>query len=106
MRSDIRNIRTLAKGGAYGQSHSVGYYIYGKRQDGRTVPCKSEVQEDGSIQIWSDRIGQGHFVEQDMTEFTKEEWAAILSAPDAERIRLGNEILRKRDAAQPEQAGA
>ena len=86
----------MAKFGAFGKSEAVGFYIYGKRRDGRTVPCKSEVQADGSIQIYSQYAGPGIYMVEDMTEFTEEEWARVRSAHDWAAVRICNEILDAR----------
>ena len=96
MRSDIRNIRYLAKFGAYGRGEAVGFYIYGKRRDGRTVPCKSEIQSDGSIQIFSSYAVKGPYLEEDMTEFTAEEWSRVRAAEGHVAARLCNQILDAR----------
>lgn len=96
MRSEIRNIRYLAKYGAFGNSEAIGFYIYGKRRDGRTVPCKSEVQADGSIQIYSQYAGPGIYMIEDMTEFTRDEWAKVKSGQGWAGVRICNEILDSR----------
>ncbi|WP_143090066.1 hypothetical protein [Sphingomonas rubra] len=98
MRSEIRNIRYLAKSGAFGKPNATGLYIYGRRRDGRTVPCHSEVQPDGGIQIYSSYAGAGPYLEEDMTEFSAEEWARVRSADGASAARLCNEILDARPA--------
>lgn len=103
MRSEIRNIRYLAKYGAFGNPDAMGFYIYGKRRDGRTVPCKSEVQADGGIQIYSSYAGTGEFAQQDLTEFSLEEWSRVRSGGDSLGARFCNEIL---DARNVEQARA
>lgn len=95
MRGEITNVRTLAKLGAFGKPGNLGFYIYGKRRDGRTVPCKNKVLSDGTIQIWSTWFSDTA-VEEDMTEFSKDEWSAIQGLPDAEQIALGNRIIRER----------
>jgi len=88
----------MAKGGAFGNNLAIGFYIYGKRRDGRTVACKNEVQIDGGIQIWSEYAapGEGWDLLEDMTEFTLEEWARIQRAKGHEAIRICNEILDTR----------
>ena len=96
MRSEIRNIKVVAKYGAFGNTDAMGIWIYGKRRDGKTVACKNEVQADGSIQIWSERFTNGPFLEEDMTEFSKEEWGRIGQAPSGEQSRIANEILKSR----------
>lgn len=96
MRSEIRNIRHIAKYGAFGNPNAIGIYIYGKRRDGRTVPCKSEFQEDGGIQIYSQYAGTGIYIEEDMTELTAEEWSRIKNAGGGSSVRICNEILKAR----------
>lgn len=98
MRGEIRNIRFVAKDGAFGNKLAIGLYIYGKRRDGRTVACKNELQADGGIQIWSDYAapGEGWDWLEDMTEFTREEWARIQSAKDYDAVSICNEILDTR----------
>ena len=96
MRSEIRNIKYIAKAGAFGNPDATGIYIYGKRRDGRTVPCKSEVQEDGGIQIYSQYPGPDIYMEEDMTEFSADEWKRIKAARGEAGPRLCNEILDNR----------
>lgn len=93
MRSDIRNIRYMAKSGAFGRSEAVGFYVYGKRRDGRTVPCKSTVDDDGGITIYSHYAGSGQFLEEDVTEFTAEEWSRVRGAVEGAAVRICNDIL-------------
>ena len=93
MRSEIRNIRYIAKAGAFGNPDATGIYIYGKRRDGRTVPCKSEVQEDGGIHIYSQYPGPDIYMEEDMTEFSADEWKRVRSAGRISGPRICNEIL-------------
>ena len=96
MRSEIRSIRYLAKYGAFGNPEAMGFYIYGKRRDGRTVPCNSEVQAHGGIQIYSTYAGKGRFMEEDLTEFSSEEWSRVRSAGNGLGARVCNEILDAR----------
>jgi len=96
VRSEIRNIRYIAKAGAFGNPDATGIYIYGKRRDGRTVPCKSEVQEDGGIQIYSQYPGPDIYMEEDMTEFSADEWKRVRGAHGDVGPRLCNEILDSR----------
>ena len=96
MRSEIRNIRVVVKYGAFGNTDAMGFWIYGKRKDGKTVPCKNETQPDGSIQIWSERHTNGPYLEEDMTEFSKDEWDRIRGAQGRDQQRLANDILEKR----------
>ena len=102
MRKEIRYIKVVAKYGAFGRSDAMGIYIYGKRRDGKTVPCKSEVQTDGNIQIWSSYHTGGQFCEEDMTGFSKEEWDLIRradgadGADGADATRIANQIIDKR----------
>ncbi len=98
MRSDIRNIQTLAKGGAFGRSEVMGFYVYGRRRDGRTVPCRLDTNPDGSVHVWSSYAGNGPVMIEDVTEFTKDEWDRIHGAHDAGR-RICNEILDARPKA-------
>lgn len=96
MRGEIRNIKLVYKGGAFGNPDNVGFWVYGKRRDGRTVPCKHEVDQDGLVTIWSDRAGEGNFFEQDITEFTYAEWLTLLQADASATQRLANAILDQR----------
>ena len=96
MRSEIRNIRFLAKSGAFGRNDAVGFYIYGKRRDGRTVPCKSEIKDDGGIEIFSSYATDGPYMEEDMTEFSADEWHRVKAASGHAASRLCNEILDAR----------
>lgn len=93
MRSEIRNIQFLAKYGAFGNSEAMGFYVYGKRRDGRTVACKSEIQKDGSIQIYSEYAGSGQFAELDMTEFSETEWLSVKRLHGFAAKRACNAIL-------------
>jgi hypothetical protein len=95
VRSEIRNIKVVAKYGAFGNPDAMGVWIYGRRRDGRTVVCKNEIQADGSVKIWSDRPSDGPYLEQDMTEFTKDEWDRISSA-GSNQSRVANKILKER----------
>lgn len=97
MRSEIRSIRPVYKNGAFGNPDAMGSYIYGKRRDGRTVACRSEEQPDGGMQIYSAYYTDGHGMEEDLTEFTKEEWVSIRSLRDYAAARRCNEILDARE---------
>lgn len=97
MRSDIRNIQYLAKGGAFGRSEAIGFYVYGKRRDGRTVPCRLEERPDGSVHVWSSYSGTGPDLLEDITEFTHEEWSRVRAAQRGGR-GVCNEILDARQA--------
>lgn len=99
MRSEIRNIRVVVKNGAFGNPDAVGFWIYGKRRDGRTVACKNEIQTDGGIQIWSSYSSDGPYMEEDLTEFSKDEWEKIRHAAGSEQIWVGNKILSSRPVA-------
>ncbi len=96
MRKEIRNIQHLAKAGAFGNTEAIGIYIYGRRRDGKTVPCRSEIQEDGSIQIYSSYSAGGPYLEEDMTELTAEEWSRIKSVNGFLAALICNEILDAR----------
>ena len=96
MRSDIRNIQHVCKYGAFGNTNAIGFWIYGKRRDGKTVACKNRNRPDGGIAIWSEYFDEkGEFAE-DMTEFSGDEWRTIGSAEEFIKQRVGNTILDSR----------
>ena len=80
MRSEIRSIQTVSKAGAHGDPTKLGLYTYGKRPDGRTVPCHCEMRPDGSVVVWSTwhspecKPGE---VAECASEFTASEWREI-----------------------------
>lgn len=99
MRSEIRRIRTVAKAGAYGDPDKVGFYVYGTRPDGRTVPCNHKVRPDGSVVVWSTwrspECERGEVVEC-ASEFTSAEWSEITEGVlDLESYRC-EQILKRR----------
>jgi hypothetical protein len=94
VRSEIRNIRFVHKGGAFGNTEAFGTWIYGKRPDGRTVACKQDVEADGTVTIWSSPA-KDVFTEY-RTEFTEEEWMLIFRARHSERQSVCNRILDSR----------
>lgn len=80
MKSQIRDIRTVVKGGAHGNPNATGVWIYGRRPDGRTVACQHNIRSDGSVVIsstWRSPSCKPHEVEVCKTEFTKSEWEQI-----------------------------
>ena len=96
-RSDIRNVKVVCKYGAFGKANAQGFWIYGKRPDGKTVPCKNQRQADGSMLIWSERYDDGPYVIEDVTEFSASEWELIRkSKPHLQKI-VGNKILDSRE---------
>ncbi|WP_152414524.1 hypothetical protein [Blastomonas sp. AAP53] len=96
MRSDIRNVRFLAKYGAFGNPNAVGFYVYGKRRDGRTVACKTKTQENGSVIVFSTYFGLREYAEYDETEFTSDEWQNIKKAGNEYGAAICNKILDTR----------
>jgi hypothetical protein len=93
--SDIRNIQRVCKNGAFGNSDTVGFWIYGKRKDGKTVACKNQQTEDGGLIIWSEYF-HGDDVICDRTEFTPDEWSTIRKINGLEQKLVCNKILDKR----------
>lgn len=100
MRHDIRDVRVIIKGGAFGNPNAYGHFVYGRRLDGRTVPCKHEMLDDGTVQIWFCRSTDGPELEEDMTKFSSAERKKITRAPEHEQKLVSNEILRNRELTQ------
>lgn len=106
MRSEIRNIRMVAKDGAYGDSTKTGFWIYGRRPDGRTVPCKCRTLPDGRVVVfstWKSPTCKTGEVEECVSEFTPEEWRYVVTQPDEEAIYRSNRVLdsRRKTTARP-----
>jgi hypothetical protein len=99
MTSQIRSVRTLWKNGAYGDPSKEGFYVYGKRPDGKTVPCHHERRADGSVTVWSTwrspscKAGER---ERCSSDFSASEWAQINMALDGLGSYLCNQILDRR----------
>ena len=92
MDSDIRNIRQVCKYGAYGNADAVGFWIYGKRKDGRTVACKSKQTADGGLIVWSEYFVGDECV-CDSTELTPLEWENIRKLDSYQQKLACNKIL-------------
>lgn len=91
MRSEIRNIRRVAKFGVYGRSDTIGYWAYGRRPDGRTVACRTEVLASGTVIIssnWRSPNCKEGETNTCVTKFTKQEWSRVesLGASECNRI--------------------
>lgn len=98
MKSEIKNIRRVCRGGAFGKSDHFGFWIYGKRPDGLTRACKNNRTESGGIKIWTYYdIPEENAVDTYITEFSKEEWKLITYCETKhEQIMVSNKILRDR----------
>ena len=96
MESDIRNIKVVCKYGAFGNPDKLGFWIYGKRRDRKTVACKNETQDDGGMLIWSQYSNSDGLFAHDVTEFSKEEWNKIRSTEGLFQKNVGNAILDAR----------
>lgn len=97
MRSQIRNIRQVYKFGAFGDPNSMGVWIYGKRPDGRTVACQSQLKDGVGISIWSFTT-KGNEMLQCATDFSCDEWAEISAASADEQPQISNKIIAARMA--------
>lgn len=99
MRRQIRSIQTVAKSGAHGDPTKVGLYVYGKRPDGRTVPCHCDVRPDGSVVVWSTwrspECEPGEVAEC-ASDFTASEWREIDEGHPALMSFGCNQILDRR----------
>jgi hypothetical protein len=99
MTSQIRSVRTLLKNGAYGDRSKEGFYVYGKRPDGKTVPCHYELRADGSVIVWSTwrspscKPGE---TERCSSEFSASEWEEINMELDGLGAYRCNQILDRR----------
>ncbi len=95
MDSDIRSLQRVCKYGAFGNPDGQGFWIYGKRKDGKTVACKNKVTSDGGLIAWSDYFRGDEFV-RDRTELTPEEWSKIKDLDGFEQKLACNKILDER----------
>lgn len=98
-KSEITNIRTVEKFGAFGDPSKYGMWVYGKRPDGKTVACKSETLKDGTVRIWSywkSSNCKENEVDECETTFSEAEWLAIINQPKDSQIRFTNSLLAKR----------
>lgn len=99
MQSEIKNIKIVYKSGAFGDTNSIGCWIYGKRPDGKTVACKNVKTDEGGIRIWSfwkSPECKKDEIEVCSTEFSKFEWEKIRFAKESEQQALCNLILKER----------
>ena len=100
LKGEITHIREVYKSGAYGDSNSVGRWIYGKRPDGKTVACENEETASGGIRIWSywesPECAENE-IDTCETEFTAKEWRGITKAPKHDQPSVCNIILRERE---------
>lgn len=87
MKSEIRNIKTVVCGGAFGDPNKDGQFIYGRRPDGKTFRCKAHWDNVKGMTIKS----KGY-----STEYTREEWLKIIGAPAHQQRTLANAILDQR----------
>src|SRR5665213_2195663 len=99
LRSEIRGIRTLWKYGAHGDPSKQGYYIYGTRPDGKTVPCHHEIHPDGSVEVWSTwrspSCNPGE-VAKCASEFSASEWRELSEGVDGLEPMRCEQILNRR----------
>lgn len=99
VRSQIRGIQTVAKSGAHGDPTKVGLYVYGKRPDGRTVPCHCDVRQDGSVVVsstWRSPECKPGEVTECASEFTASEWREIEGGHPVLMSFRCNQILDRR----------
>ncbi len=92
MESDIRNIQWICKNGAFGNPDAIGFWIYGKRKDGKTVACKNKQTDGGGVIIWSEYFLGDEYV-CNSTELSADEWSEIKKHTGYLQKRVGNEIL-------------
>lgn len=97
MDSDIRNIQWICKYGAFGNPDAAGFWVYGKRKDGKTVACKNRATEDGGIIIWSEYF-QGDDCVCDSTELSASEWSEIKKHTGYRQKQVANQILDSRSS--------
>lgn len=103
MKSEIRSIKIICKHGAYGNPNAVGFWTYGRRPDGRYVPCKTEVRRDGSVIIishWRSPSCSEHEIEECATEFSAAEWGLLEKTPEKRQPSECDRILEERARGQ------